>query len=88
MKFRLQILLFSLAIFILTAVGLAVVYIEKHLTFWLVLPYVFACPLVFAFAVDFLIGKGVVIGIIAIILSIFGAIVAAIGGLIGGAIAK
>jgi len=58
MKFRLQILLFSLAIFILTAVGLAVVYIEKHLTFWLVLPYLFACPLVFAFAVDFLIGKG------------------------------
>lgn len=58
MEFRLQILLFSLAIFILTAVGLAIVYIEKHLTFWLVLPYVFACPLVFAFAVDFLIRKG------------------------------
>lgn len=58
MKFRLQILLFSLAIFTLTDVGLAVVYIEKHLTFWLVLPYVFACSLVFAFAVDFLIGKG------------------------------
>lgn len=58
MKSRLYILLFSLAIFVLTAVGLTVVYIGKHLTFWLVLPYVFACPLVFAFAVDFLIGKG------------------------------
>jgi len=58
MKSKLYILLFSLAIFILTAVGLAVVHIGKHLTFWLVLAYIFACPLVFAFAVDFFVRNG------------------------------
>jgi len=58
MKPRLYILLFSLAVFILTSVGLVVFYVEnKVLIFWLVFPYIIACFLVFAFAFDFLVGR-------------------------------
>jgi len=58
MKFRSHILLFSLAIFILTSVGLFVVYARnKVLLFWSVFSYIIAGSLVFAFALHFLIGK-------------------------------
>jgi hypothetical protein len=56
MKLGQHILLFSAAIFVLTTVGLVVVYVWKHVPFWLSLAYIFICPLVFAFAVDFLVG--------------------------------
>lgn len=57
MKLRIHILLFSTAIFMLTTVGLVIVYVWKHVPFWLSLAYVFICPVVFAFAVDFLVGE-------------------------------
>jgi len=58
MKFRSHILLFSLAIFILTSVGLFVVYVgNKVLIFWSVFSYIITGSLVFAFALHFLIGK-------------------------------
>ncbi len=52
-----HILSFCAAIFVLTTVGLVVVYVWKHVPFWLSLAYVFICPVVFAFTVDFLVGE-------------------------------
>lgn len=52
-----HILLFCAAIFMLTTVGLVVVYVWKHVPIWLSLAYLFICPVVFAFAVDFLVGE-------------------------------
>jgi hypothetical protein len=51
------ILLFCTAIFVLTTVGLVVAYILTRVPFWLSLTYVFIFPVVFAFAVDFLVGE-------------------------------
>ena len=59
MKFRFYTLLFSVTIFILTAVGLAFLYYKTLVPpFWFIFAYVVAWALVFAFAVDFLIGDG------------------------------
>jgi len=59
MKFRFYILLFSVIIFILTTVGLAFLYYETLvLPFWFIFAYIIAWVLVFAFAVDFLVGDG------------------------------
>jgi hypothetical protein len=59
MKFGIYILFFSVTVFILTAVGLAILYAGiPILRLWLILVYLFTCPLVFAFAVDFLVGDG------------------------------
>jgi len=56
MKFRFYTLLFSVAIFILTTVGLAFLYYKTLVTpFWFTFAYIVAWPLVFAFAIDFLI---------------------------------
>lgn len=59
MKSRFYTLLFSVTIFILTAVGLVIAYTGPPiLRLLLILAYVFACPFVYTFAVDFLIGDG------------------------------
>ena len=56
MKFRLHTLLFSVAIFTLTAVGLAFLCYKTLVTpFWFTFAYILAWPLAFAFAVDYLI---------------------------------
>jgi uncharacterized repeat protein (TIGR01451 family) len=53
LKFRFYVLLFGVAIFILTAVGLAVFFYKTlPMPFWLFFVYVFAWGLVFAFAFD------------------------------------
>jgi len=55
MKFRLHTLLFSVAIFTLTAVGLAFLCYKTLVTpFWFTYVYIVAWALVFAFAIDFL----------------------------------
>jgi len=55
MKFRLHTLLFSVAIFTLTAVGLAFLCYKTLVTpFWFTYAYIIAWALVFAFAIDFL----------------------------------
>jgi len=49
MNSRLYLLLFSLAIFILTAMGVVVVYVgEFALSFWLIIAYLIAYPCIFA----------------------------------------
>ncbi len=59
MKFRLYILLFCVAIFSLTAIGLVIVYMATPFGRLLLLaPYTGAWALVWALAVDFLIGDG------------------------------
>lgn len=53
MKSRLYILLFSSAIFLLTAIGLVVLYIGKTvLTFWFIFAFLIALPCVFVFFVQ------------------------------------
>lgn len=59
MKFRSYILLFSVAIFILTALGLAYLYYKTLvLPFWFALAYIVAWAWVFASAADFFVGNG------------------------------
>lgn len=70
MKLRLYILLFSVAVYILTALASVIAYIGTPMVrFWLIVAYVFACPLVFAFAFNFLIGDGKLSGKQALLLS-------------------
>jgi hypothetical protein len=60
MKFRLGILLFSIVIFILTAVGLGIIYYRTPIisSFWLVFVYIVACVVVMPLAADFFVEGG------------------------------
>lgn len=59
MNSKLYTLLFCVAIFILTAIGLVVFYVGKLvLTFWLIFAYIIAYPLIYAIFVPLLAGDG------------------------------
>lgn len=59
MIFRLDILLFSVLVFFLTAVGLAfLVYNWLEFTLWLTSAYVVVWALAFGFAFEFFVGRG------------------------------